>query len=129
MLNKEKYAKEIIAIAEKGDRIAVNNGIPTGCGINNCENCDFDKCNKHNNEDNCYTKRKKWFNEEYNTWNDVPVDTKILVSDNCVKWFKRHFSKCVNGVLYAFDDGKTSFTTDVVTSWKFAKLYNESEDK
>jgi hypothetical protein len=60
-------------------------------------------------------------------WDDVPVDTKILVrSSNTKPWEKRHFAKFENDTVYAWIDGKTSFTvvnTTVDTMcWQHAKL-------
>ena len=59
-------------------------------------------------------------------WTKVPVDTKILVKDfEEDEWDKRHFAKYENGEVYAYCDGNTSFTTDRMSAWDFAKLYNE----
>jgi hypothetical protein len=56
-------------------------------------------------------------------WSEVPVDTKILVRDlNTQPWEKRHFAKFVNDTVYAWIDGKTSFTTVDIASWQHAKL-------
>lgn len=56
-------------------------------------------------------------------WNEVPVDTKILVRDlNTRPWERRHFAKFVNDTVYAWVDGQTSFTTVNVASWQHAKL-------
>ena len=69
--------------------------------------------------------------EETIDWSKVPVDTKILVSDNGKTWFKRHFDKYENKKIYAWVDGKTSFSArnnDDVIGWKYAKLYNEGEE-
>ena len=63
--------------------------------------------------------------EEYLDWSKVPVDTKILVSDNGDTWHKRHFAKYENGSVYAFPNGRSSFTTEVsdtIYPWKYAKL-------
>ena len=59
-------------------------------------------------------------------WTKVSVDTKVLVKD-CKKddWVKRHFAKYENGKIYAYDNGKSSFTTDVIVSWNYGKLYKE----
>ena len=63
-------------------------------------------------------------------WTKVPVDTKILVKySEQDEWEKRHFAKFENGEVYAYSDGSTSFTTDVVSPWNFAKLYNEKENE
>ena len=122
MKNKEKYAKEIIELAEKGERVAASGGKPVSCNLfERCEDgCDFNT--------DCTQSREKWFNKEYNPWRNVAVDTKILVSQDGVNWYKRHFAKCVDGVVYAFWDGNTSFTSDsndYVKAWNYAKLYDE----
>lgn len=64
-------------------------------------------------------------------WSKVPVDTKILVSNNKEEWFKRHFAKYENEKIYAWADGKTSFSAEYcndVISWDYAKLYKEGEE-
>ena len=75
--------------------------------------------------------------EEVVDWSKVAVDTKILVS-NCIngageviEWKKRHFAKYENGIVYAWPDGKTSFTVKLDGScinWDYAKLYEEGEE-
>jgi len=59
------------------------------------------------------------------------VDKKILVSDNNYTWKKAHFAKYLNGVILAWEDGKTSWTdnwseiADRKIEWKFAKPAEE----
>ena len=63
--------------------------------------------------------------EEHLDWSKVPVDTKVLVSDNGKLWYKRHFAKYENGSVHVFPDGRSSFTTeesDIIYPWKYAKL-------
>ena len=63
--------------------------------------------------------------EEHLDWTKVPVDAKILVSDNGKLWYKRHFAKYENGSVHVFPDGRSSFTTeesDIIYPWKYAKL-------
>ena len=73
--------------------------------------------------------------EEVVDWSKVPVDTKILVAnfanidDGVIKWDKRHFAKYENGEVYAWMDGRTSFTTKRNMSWEYAKLYKEGVDE
>jgi len=56
-------------------------------------------------------------------WYKVPVDTKILVRDRSIDpWEKKHFAKFENGTVYAWVDGKTSFTTVNTMCWQYAKL-------
>lgn len=66
--------------------------------------------------------------EEIVDWSKVPVDTKVLVSDNGNTWYKRHFAKYESGAVHVFPDGRSSFTTeesDIIYPWKYAKLYEE----
>ena len=63
--------------------------------------------------------------EEHLDWSKVPVDAKVLVSDNGKLWYKRHFAKYENGSVHVFPDGRSSFTTeesDIIYPWKYAKL-------
>ena len=62
-------------------------------------------------------------------WTKVPVDTKILVRDyEEENWTKRHFAKYEDDKIYVYDGGKTSFTTNSVSSWRYSKLYKENEE-
>ena len=68
--------------------------------------------------------------EEIVDWFKVPVDAKVLVSDNGKLWYKRHFAKYENGSVHVFPDGRSSFTTeesDIIYPWKYAKLYEEQD--
>ena len=80
MLNKEKYAKEIIDISCDGYGVAKQNGHLQPCRYTACSKCDF-------NATLCCTEEiRKWANSEYKEreidWNKVPVDTPIYVWDN-----------------------------------------------
>ena len=128
MLNREKYAKEILDIACKGDKIAVHNGKITSCYDLLCKDCDF-------GYSDCNGKTLKWANSEYIEppvdWSKVAVDTPILVryrEDGI--WRKRYFAKYENGKVYTWLGGATHWSVDSnnVTDWKFAKLA-ESEEK
>ena len=56
-------------------------------------------------------------------WSKVAVDTPILVSSKGKHWYRRYFAKYENGMVYAFDDGKTSWTNEEYkTPWEYAKL-------
>ena len=59
MLNKEKYAKEIISVAEKGRRIALVDGKVVACEDIDCNNCEW------GGMDDCREKLKKWMNSEH----------------------------------------------------------------
>ena len=129
MLNREKYAKEILDIACKGDKIAVRNGKITSCDNLLCKDCDFGYLD-------CNEKILKWANSEYVEppvdWSKVAVDTPIFVRDSREEaWRKRHFAKYENGIVYAWGNGATSwgaFSSDYLINWKMAKLA-ESEEK
>ena len=58
-------------------------------------------------------------------WENIPIDTPLLVSNGRGAWKKRHFAKYEDGKVYAFVQGRTSFSgsKDCVTSWKIAKLF------
>ena len=64
-------------------------------------------------------------------WSKVPVDTKVLVSEDGKEWSRRHFAKYEDGKVWCFNGGLTSFTTveriyfSNATSWDYAKLYQE----
>lgn len=64
-------------------------------------------------------------------WSKVAVDTPILVKfDEGNRWFKKYFARFVDGKIYAWKDGKASWTArdeNDVCSWKHAKL-TEMED-
>ena len=60
-------------------------------------------------------------------WSKIPIDTKILVSDDGEDWIRRYFAKYEDGRVYAFMEGTTSFTVynEGVCDWEYAKLYEE----
>ena len=60
-------------------------------------------------------------------WKNIPIDTPLLVSNGRGAWKRRYFAKYENGKIYAFAQGRTSFSgsKDCVTSWKIAKLFEE----
>ena len=126
MLNKEKYAKEIIEIVTNGNSIAIVNNKPCSCeNIEYCSNCDLSSgC------DDCDELLKKWANSEYKEpeidWNKVPIDTPIYVWDNNDNiTYKRHFAgyNKVNNMIIAFDNGGTSWSSGATTTkWNNAKI-------
>lgn len=64
----------------------------------------------------CYAATTIFLNEEYQEpetdWSKVQVDTPILVCDNEEDgWIEAHFAKCENDMVYAWDDGRTSYTS------------------
>lgn len=75
-----------------------------------------------------------WLNEEYKEpgvdWSKVEVDTPIFVSQYPIidNGLKRYFAKYEDGKVFAWKEGRTSFSAnnDVeYTSWNYAKLVEE----
>ena len=121
MKNYEKYADEIREY--KGDSFCADFVKPN---ILKSEYCDLD-CTR------CRMLQAMWLLEDYKEpevdWSKVEVDTPILVRHRLDgEWEKRHFVKYENGDVYAWDDGRTSWTTGNVTYWKYAKLAETEEE-
>lgn len=128
MLNREKYAKEILDVACSGHCIAKIDGKITECSKTSCAECDF------GGSFICQKKVVEWANSEYIEpqidWSKVAVDTPILVRDheNC-EWTRRHFAKIKNGTVFAWRGGTTSWSEDdeETIPWKYAKLAESEE--
>lgn len=128
MLNKEKYAKEILDIICGGDDVGKQNGRLYPCANVKCLDCEFNKCDASCNEE--FT---KWANSEYKEreidWSKVPVDTPIYVwddnEDKIIYKEKRHFAEydTNNNRIIAFMDGQTSWSSEQnVMSWDNAEI-------
>ena len=125
MLNKEKYAKEILDIACNGESIGMMNGILYPCNtIKSCKHCDF-----YDIETKilCTENIKKWANSEYKEreidWSKVPVDTPIYVWNSDSNTYKRHFAGYANDKIIAFTDGATSWSNDgYKAEWNHAQI-------
>lgn len=63
-------------------------------------------------------------------WSKVEVDTKILVSNDDVRWYRAHFAMVENDTIYSFSNGTTSFTYEysAFEPWKYAILYEEGNN-
>lgn len=128
MLNKEKYAKEIIDIVcQEGTSPAVVNNVPIKCADVSCHNCKFYGNNT------CSDAFVNWANSEYKEreidWNKVPVDTPIYVwddnEDKIIYKEKRHFAEydTNNNRIIAFMNGQTSWSSEQnVMSWDNAEI-------
>lgn len=128
MLNREKYAKEILDLACSGYGFAMVGGKITKCIKTNCAECDF--CSTIN----CRAKIAEWANSEYVEpqvdWSKVAADTPILVRDGEEEaWRKRYFAKYEDNTVYAWGNGATSWSADCsnTTDWKMAKLAESEE--
>lgn len=109
MLNKEKYVKEIFDIVcETGSNPAIINNAPIKCDDAQCSECKLYYC------DSCARGFAEWANSEYKEreidWSKVPVDTCILITDSYGYTLKRHFAKYDNKKIYAYPDGRTSWS-------------------
>ena len=126
MLNKEKFAKEIVEIVTNGRDLSVVNGKPCSCDDTCCADCDF-----HNNT--CTEGIKEWANSEYKEfeidWHKVPVDTPVLVWDEYNKYNKKRYYAGRDGIKFmTFDFGATSWSCDGKTSsWFNCKLAREED--
>lgn len=130
MLNIEKY-KEMLIDEDviNVDNLAIVKNNPTNC-TGQCAECDFGK-----GKSKCIPHLKKWLFSEYEEpevdWSKVKVDTPILVKDmEEEEWTNRYFAKFVDGKVYAWMGGATSWSANSeynVNSWKYAKLAESEE--
>lgn len=126
MTNYEKYKEQIEKFARLSVDFALDNEtrkiVP--CAGSKCSQCEF---NMNTSEYSCEIKKLTWADAEYIDkpevdWSKVAVDTPIMVSSNNMDWYCRHFAKYENGLFYAWDDGRTSYTTNTKSKWKYAQL-------
>ena len=122
MLNKEKYAKEMLDIICSGHNIGKQNGHLRSCANVKCSDCEFNKYNTYCNEEFA-----KWVNSEYKEreidWSKVPVDTPIYVWNSDSNTYKRHFAGYANDKIIAFTDGATSWSNDgYKAEWNHAQI-------
>lgn len=117
MTNYEKYKDEIIKELVLGSNCHVRKKY-----VLKSDDCSSLGCSA------CKKLTLEWLEAEYVEptvdWSNVEVDTSILVGtkeDDCVH--KRHFAKLDDGTVCAWNDGKTSFTSNGhCTPWPCAKL-------
>ena len=129
MTNKEKYADKIIEIAARS-KLALKDGKPVPCVSMKCSECGF-----FSPDYSCIHNVREWLNSEYVAppvdWSKVAVDTPILVRDREKEaWRRRYFAKYENGIVYAWQCGATSWSSNRgnINNWGMAKLA-ESEEK
>lgn len=124
MKNREKYAEEIRNY--NGTNFCKYFVKPIILKKETCSDLECAQCN---------LLQLLWLEEEYEEpevdWSKVEVDALILVrdSDN-EEWTKRYFARYENGALYAWGDGRASWTAydnDDVYDWKYAKLAEQEE--
>ena len=129
MTNKEKYKDKIVEMAVNGKALAVEKHTlePKPCHTMDCKRC---ICNDQNS---CVAPIKKWAEQEYNPcidWTKVKRDTPILVSSNNIGWYHRYFANYKHGEVYAYADGRTSFSREntKLIAWGYAKLAEVKND-
>ena len=126
MTNFEKYRKQLLEfiVNNKGSSPAMVDGKFVKCGDTHCSKCSLDKEEYHGMY--CRNRMLLWLCEEYQEptadWSKVEVDTKVLVSDDGEEWHKRHFARYEEGIVYVWGYGDTSWTTDLMEAWEYAKL-------
>lgn len=133
MTNYEKYKDDIIkTLFIKG---ATGIDKKTGefrscCMLDYCNNCQFDG-------DCRFDTIQKWLNSEYIEeekeevdWSKVPIDAKVLVSDDEINWYRRYFAgiDTYTNEYLAWPDGATSWVNRPTLPWKYIKLYKEDEE-
>ena len=126
MTNKERYGDKIIELAIDEGVLALKNGEPAPCAKIKCEDCDYGKSDSCGGSE---YKFREWLNSEYVEppvdWSKVAVDTPILVRGyEEESWKKRHFAKYENGIVFAWENGLTSWSANGsnVVGWGMAKL-------
>ena len=124
MKNFEKYEDEVRKF--KDGNFCEEFVIPHILKSNNCAYLSCSDCGR---------RQMLWFVEEYEEpevdWSQVEVDTPILVRDSEDEdWERRYFAEVKWGTVYAWKDGRTSWTENYMASWKYAKLAEDAkEDK
>jgi hypothetical protein len=135
MTNREHYKEQIIDICAKGMRPIIDADGLTGCSSRDCTGCP--SWYKFGTGFICKAQVKfsKWLEEEYEPavdWSKVPVDAPILVKDerSSDKWFERHFAYYQDGKVYAWNGGRTSYTSqqEPASVWQYAKLYKQETE-
>ncbi len=122
MKNYEKYADKIREYKDKDfckDFVKPHILKSRGCTNTSC--------------DQCKMLQTIWLLEDYKEpevdWSKVEVDTPILVRDyEGQEWARKYFAKYENKTIYAWDSGRTSWTGDGVTEWKYAKLAESGDE-
>ena len=132
MTNFEKYKKQMeeFIYNTKDSNLAVAYGKIIKCEEVPCSECELSK--KSYIGLDCFSRMLLWLCEEYQEppvdWSKVAVDTKVLVSDDGEEWHKRHFARYKEGIVYVWGYGDTSWTTDLMETWEYAKLAEEDAE-
>ena len=132
MNNLEKHQKELAKYLLNNESFCVTEeGNICSCRAHywkSCGNCLF-----YSLPGGCTKARKDWLMEECVEskvdWSKVAVDTPILVRNfESDLWKHKYFAKYENGKIYAWADGRTSWSANEsndIIDWSFAKLIKE----
>lgn len=88
-------------------------------------------CRTHTKEGTIHKPDSAWGQSHYDLMPigkyNYETDDKVLVSNDNVVWFNRHFSHEKNGIAYTFECGRTSWSNTIssVSEWKFCKKASE----
>lgn len=118
MKNRDRFKDELVEACIKGTfNVFFNERIRS---VYDCE------AYRNMTDDRIMLLTALWLDEEYKEpevdWSKVKVDTPILVSVDGNRWHHRYFAEYCDGIVYAFDDGATSWTSNEKTEWEYAKL-------
>ena len=128
MTNGEKYEEEIVEILNSDKKFMCDDFVKKKFLASYGMICNHE-CS------GCVILTNIWLSKEYKEpevdWSKVKVDTPILVKSSAGDvWFERHFAKFEDETVYAWDGGRTSFTTEECSGWEIAKLaYDEDKEK
>ena len=129
MTNYEYYKKQIERITRLGLRFGFDTttGEIAYCNRINCADCKF--------IGGCAYKKIEWADEEYEEsavdWSQVPIDTKVLISNDGENWSKRYFAKVSDkGDPFVWYDGLSSWTAPQgwYGKYKYVKLAEEEQN-
>lgn len=138
MLNKEKFAKEIMELALNHETVSIaTDGRLIPCGQVPCDYCKlyghYEWSNSPLIGNKCTDNFIRWANSEYKEpeidWERVPVDTPVLVWDNFETNKSKRYYAGLNGRYYmAFDCGATSWSSDGKTTlWLNCELVRKED--
>ena len=130
MTNKEKYLDKLANIAIEHGCVAIVNGEPVDCCTTPCAACAFGNDVEVDSRNCDPRKIFDWATAEYvetqADWNQIPVDTLILVKNHVNDdWTRRYFAGIENNKVHTWTNGTTSQTTPnlrIWESWNYATL-------
>lgn len=134
MKNKEFFKEKIFEIACNFKRVGVRNGEPIECRIGT--GCYISDCDFRDKYEDCEKLLKEWLGKEHEEQKIQPEvkslkkDDRVLVSNDGKIWRRRYFEKYDSNqeLVYTYNDGTTSWTSNYDGSWTYAKLPKPEEE-